>query len=276
MKLFPPDTILVPTDLSDTSLDALGFARLFHERFGSRIIVLHAEQLEAPPYFTSAQTEALLDASRHAREQAIDEVQRAVAPRLGFAPETRVVAGVPSETIVSLSDQEGADLVVLGTHGRRGVSRLWLGSVTERVLRTSRCPVLAARNPLARDAVETIYCPVGSGAASAGALRYAASMAESFDARLHVVHFVEEAATQAPNACPGVSDELRKRCRVEEAVIEGSEVNGILEGARTAEADMVVMGAGWKRSRFGEIFSGTTVQVIQRLEAPLLVVPSTE
>lgn len=142
MKLFPPDTILVPTDLSSTSLDALGFARLFHETFGSRIIVLHAEQLEAPPYFTSAQTDALLEASREAREQAVDEVRRAVATRLGFAPDTRVVEGVPSETIVSFCESERTDLVVLGTHGRRGVSRLWLGSVTERVLRTSRCPVL--------------------------------------------------------------------------------------------------------------------------------------
>lgn len=271
MKLFPPDTILVPTDLSSTSLDALGFARLFHETFGSRIIVLHAEQLEAPPYFTSAQTDALLEASREAREQAVDEVRRAVATRLGFTPDTRVVEGVPSETIVSFCESERTDLVVLGTHGRRGVSRLWLGSVTERVLRTSRCPVLAARRPVASDGINTIYCPVGSGAPSDAALRYAASMAESLTARLHVLHVVEKAGT--PPGCPGVSDELRKRCRIDEAVIEGSPADGILEGARAASADLVVMGAQRKLSRFGELFSNTTAQVMQRLDAPLVVVP---
>jgi nucleotide-binding universal stress UspA family protein len=274
MKRFPPEAILVPTDLSETSLAALSYARALRERFGSRVTVLHAEHLEAPPYFTSTQAEALLEASRGARAQAVQQVRRVAESRLGFAPEVEVVDGVPSEAVAAYCEEWSPDLVVLGTHGRRGVSRLWLGSVTERVIRTSRCPVLAVRRPAAPEGFGDIFCPVTSGSASEAALAYAVAIAESQGSNLHVLHVAERG--EAPLKCPGVSDDLRDRCQIEETLAQGRVVEGILEGVRDAGSGLIVMGSERKTTPLGELFSSTTAQVVQRLDIPVIVVPASD
>jgi hypothetical protein len=82
--VFPPHTILVPTDLGPASAVAMEFARLIHERFSTPVEVLHACHLDAPPYFSSGQMETLkreLQSARHAAEEVI---RKENASRLGF------------------------------------------------------------------------------------------------------------------------------------------------------------------------------------------------
>lgn len=187
MNRFPPKSILAPTDLSELSLNALGYARIFHEKLGSTVTVLHAEELDIPPYFTAAQAETLLRAAREARRQAVDEVTRAVSPVLGFEPTVRVVEGYPATVIAEIAARDGHDLVVLGTHGRRGVSRLFLGSVAERVLASSPSPVLVTRRP-APQTFRSILCALRDGPSSAKVLAYAQELAETFLAELGTLH----------------------------------------------------------------------------------------
>lgn len=272
MKRFPPETILVPTDLSETSLAAMSYARMLREKFDSSVTVLHVEHLEAPPYFTSSQADALLAASREARAQAVEEVRRVAETRLGFAPEVLVVDGVPSTAIAAHCEASGPDLIAVGTHGRRGVSRLWLGSVTERIIRASLCPVLAVRRPVPAEGLGRIFCPVTAGSASEAALEYAISMAERLSSKLHVFHVAEEGGV--PLECPGVSDELRERCQIEETITRGPVSEKILEGVRDTGSDLIVMGSERKRSILGELFSSTTAQVLQRLDIPVIIAPA--
>lgn len=184
--LFPPKSILAPTDLSELSLNALGYVRLFHEALGSAVTVLHAEEIDIPPYFTASQADTLLRAAREARRQAVDEVTRVVTPVLGFEPTVRVVEGYPATVVAEVAARDGHDLIVLGTHGRRGMSRFFLGSVAERVLHSSPSPVLVTRRPVP-EPLRSILCAVTAGPSSADALEYAQELAKAFSAELHVL-----------------------------------------------------------------------------------------
>jgi nucleotide-binding universal stress UspA family protein len=133
-------TILVAVDFSEASARALTLGGGLAQALGASLRVLHAEALDAPPYFTQAQMEAL-EGEAHAN--------RARA-RVYLREYGRQHTDVPFEAVVDnrfatdaiLHASADADLVVMGTHGRRGPSRWWLGSVAERVLRECRVPLL--------------------------------------------------------------------------------------------------------------------------------------
>jgi nucleotide-binding universal stress UspA family protein len=170
--------------------------------------------------------------------------------------------------------QEGIyDLAILGTHGRRGPSRLWLGSVTERVLRAATLPVLAVRDGVPPAGIERIFCPVTAGGASERALAYAVSVAEKLGAELHVLRAVD--GNEAGVAeCPGASEAMRARCKVVEKTVRGRPVASFIEGARESRADLVVLGGEHPESLLAEISSTTTDQILRKMATPLLVVPA--
>lgn len=138
--------ILVPVDFSDCSLEALEYAALLAQRSGAALSLLHV--LEPVSYgldFTLS-----LESKR-------DEVRARVTQRLaGFvealagakiAADSHVRGGLPADSILDSARTLPADVIVMGTHGRRGLSHMLSGSVTEAVLRQSRCPVLTVRSP---------------------------------------------------------------------------------------------------------------------------------
>jgi nucleotide-binding universal stress UspA family protein len=139
----PPASILVPVDFGEASARAATVAAAIAARTGAGVRLLHAEAIEAPPYFTHEQIESLEKQRRAARARA----QRYLADfgRAQGLPHAEVVLqdGSPVSAIVEAA--RGADLVVMGTHGRKGPSRWWLGSVAERVIQESRTPVLVVR-----------------------------------------------------------------------------------------------------------------------------------
>lgn len=136
----PLRTILVAVDFGEASTRALVLASTLATATGARLRVLHAETLDAPPYFTPAQIESLEGEAQATRERAIAYL-RAFVERHVRAPFDVVIdARVPTDAILRASVD--TDLVVMGTHGRRGPSRWWLGSVAERVLRESTVPLL--------------------------------------------------------------------------------------------------------------------------------------
>jgi nucleotide-binding universal stress UspA family protein len=270
MKRFPPKTILVPTDLSDTSNAALLLARRFVEVLGSKLTVLHAEQFEVPPYFTKSQLDSLEQQRRLVLTEAAEFVGKEVEELLGERPETLIVGGVPTKAIRKTCEEKDPDLVIMGTHGRGGVQRLWLGSVTERVIRESRRPVLAVRAG-SLPKIDNILCAVGSEDAESSVLEYAVSLAEVFQARLSIVHATEKG--EMPENCPGVTRDIKERCRLEETLVEGEAAKNILLVARSVEPDLIVMGARRWVSVLGEFFSTTTEKVMRAAKTSLLVVP---
>jgi nucleotide-binding universal stress UspA family protein len=151
MKAFAK--ILVPIDFSEGANLAIERALDLRQRYGASLTLLHV--YEAPiPYADgysyapevlgtleeAAQTE-MSKAKKLAEQRAIELSGVSPAPAIS----TKVVLGAPMTTIAEETKTGGYDLVVMGTHGRTGLSRFFIGSVAERVVRTAPCPVLTVR-----------------------------------------------------------------------------------------------------------------------------------
>ncbi|MGH7315769.1 MAG: universal stress protein [Candidatus Rokuibacteriota bacterium] len=141
--------IVVPTDFSDCAQEAWRLARGVAAAPGSELILTHV-LTEMPQYgegrFITADAGKIQEEARRWVEAALEDwVAKARAE--GLSARSALRAGAPHEEIVALARDERADLVVIGTHGRGGVSRALLGSVADRVVRLAPCPVLTVREP---------------------------------------------------------------------------------------------------------------------------------
>jgi len=268
---FPPRKILVPTDLGVESESALKYARYFHERFGSKVLVLHAHNIELPPYFSSGQLKDMKRQLKKLGEAAAKYVRTKSRPALGHTPEISVVESPPVEAILEASKGDEIDLVIMGMHGRHGLERIWLGSVTERVIRRSSLPILAVRHPPTGTSIEHLLCPISPSDTGRQALEYAAKFSKAIDARLTILHVVEQDGE--PLTCPLAAEDIIKSCRVEEVNIHGNAARTIAESIKSLKPDLIVMGAESKSTVLGDFFSSTTSSIMQLAVGPLLVVP---
>jgi nucleotide-binding universal stress UspA family protein len=274
IRTFPPRRVLVPTDLSGTSVPAINFARVMHDQFGAAVAVLHAHHFDLPPYFSGAQIENLKRELKQSTRLATEYLRRESQSSLGFEAEISVVEATPAEAILEGSRAADVDLIIMGTHGRQGVSRFWLGSVAERILHESSKPVLLVRQGMPAAFFERIMCPVSFSGAGQAALEYAAAIADAGKLRLTVLHSVEKG--DQPPDCALVPEAVRGRCTLEELIYQGDAAGSILRAAQEIKPDLIIMGAERRPSMFGKLFSGTTEQIMQGGEVPLLIVPRPE
>ncbi|HEX3771966.1 MAG TPA: universal stress protein [Polyangiaceae bacterium] len=140
--------ILVPTDFTETSERALDWAFSAAERLGSAISVMHAYEIPIVGFPDGALVATAEIASRM-NDAARTGLERIVSQRAGGKIQIHGILreGVPWEEIVRVSDEIDADLIVIGTHGRKGLARALLGSVAENVVRTATRPVLTIHGP---------------------------------------------------------------------------------------------------------------------------------
>jgi nucleotide-binding universal stress UspA family protein len=138
-----PSNLLVPIDFSACSERALDYACDLAAKLGARIHVIHAIG-GALPELSVALSEQVIASLRRSNAVALDKL---IAPRRARAAfgEISVVDSDARDAILQAARAVRADLIVIGTHGRRGVTRVLLGSVAEDVLRRAPCPVLAVR-----------------------------------------------------------------------------------------------------------------------------------
>jgi nucleotide-binding universal stress UspA family protein len=155
--------ILVPTDFSETSDAALAYAKALAAQLDASLHLLH---VFADPYAAAAYApEVYAPLPADARERAIRDVEQRLGERMDpaeqerFKATTAVVTGLTAKQIVRYADSQQIDLIVMGTHGRRGVAHLILGSVAEHVVRTSNCPVLTVRETPVHDAARVSEKP---------------------------------------------------------------------------------------------------------------------
>jgi nucleotide-binding universal stress UspA family protein len=138
--------ILAPIDFSDNSPAILEWAAHLGEEHAATVILLHAyhlpvefQQLEGaylpPDFWASVRSEAETSLETHAAE----------LRRRGLQVEVAVCEGYAGSVIVEEAEARGADLIVIGTHGRSGLSHLLLGSIAERVVQKAHCPVLTVK-----------------------------------------------------------------------------------------------------------------------------------
>jgi nucleotide-binding universal stress UspA family protein len=146
-------TILHPTDFSERARHAMHLACALARDHGAKLVLCHVKLPPAVVYGEFGALPPEAPDSLESLRRALDEVAPA-EPAL--VAERVVVEGDPVAEIVRLARERGADLIVMGTHGRTGLGRLLMGSVAEQVLRKAPCPVLTLKAPVpAAEAAET-------------------------------------------------------------------------------------------------------------------------
>ncbi len=146
--------ILSATDFSEDSGFALGFAEEIARRFTAEIILLHVDQALAPvmmspemgPVMDIGAMTRVAEEQRVAAQKELDKIVARMRDS-GLKARSMLKVGSPFLEIVRVAQADGADLIVLGTHGRTGLAHVLMGSVAERVVRKAACPVLTIRHP---------------------------------------------------------------------------------------------------------------------------------
>ncbi len=143
--------ILVPIDFSAPSDAALEYARTVATRFGASLHLLHVAE---DPYRALYSAEVYVPEMEGLRDQILADATSRLKNRLQSSDirelnaTAEAVIGTPAGSIVEYAGAHDIDLIVMGTHGRGGMSHLLMGSVAERVVRTAPCPVLTVRQTL--------------------------------------------------------------------------------------------------------------------------------
>lgn len=138
--------ILFPTDFSEESSHALQYAVDMAKRYGARLYFLHVVHTiyDTSWYVPTSIDEIYNDLEKSAQK----ELERYVKDLRGLNTERKVLTGVPYEVIVKFASDNKIDLIVIGSHGRKGIDRILFGSTAAQVVRYAPCPVLTVRLPM--------------------------------------------------------------------------------------------------------------------------------
>ena len=300
--------ILCPIDFSDYSRHALDHAVAVARWYEATITVLHV--FSTAPIAAYAPGMPGFDPfvlTHDDRDQLLAEMKRFV--------ETESAPGIPMDAIIREGDavseilsqatEMQAALLVLGTHGRSGFERLLFGSVTEKVLRKARCPVLSVprRHPDAVPAIPVLFkqllCPVDFSDCSMEALTYGLSLAQEADAHLTVLHVMADELAVTPDVYRAIivndreslddfrrrqEDDARQRlkeavpttagpyCELETMVSTGKPSREILRIAAEQRTDLIVIGVQGRGTANLLFFGSTTNQVVREAACPVLTV----
>lgn len=244
--------ILFATDFSPCSEAALPYARAIAERYGSTIHLVHvysAEPLVGPLGVPIEDVEI----ERTAAQTRMDRFCECEALHHTLHTVT-LEKGVVSEVISQLVGDLGIDLIVLGTHGRRGVRHFVLGSVAEQIFRHATCPVMTVgpevHNGLSAGKIRAILYATDFSSGSRHAFAYALSLAKSAKAKLILLHAIENEllisfGDQAFSIVKSRLGQLMPEDGVDYSVVAecGAATDMILKTAKDVGADLIVMGA---------------------------------
>lgn len=248
--------ILYATDFSRAADAAFPYAAEFARRFGAKFYAVHVRTpenylLAAPEVWSTTAAEY------EKNENALREVLRSDLPHI--ATEVLTAEGGVWPVLQSVIDEKKIDLLVLGTHGRTGVGKFFLGSVAEDVVRQARCPVLTVgphspSEPPREGRFREILYATDFSAEALAAAPYALSLAQDHRAHLTLLHVVQKAGVPdlirpdevEADAVQQMHDLVPEAaglwCEPRYAVREGEPAEAIVEVACKRKSDLIVLG----------------------------------
>ena len=293
--------ILFPTDFSEHANQVLKYAVHLAQKFDAELYLLHAIVMyEDDPNNPDHRFPDLSGSVVQIRQIAQDRLDNSYAEYSSLPvrvfKETRRGISVYQE-IISFAEEKEIDLIVIGTHGRSGLSHLLLGSVAEKVVRYAPCPVLTigrqtVERPVSLE-VKNILVPVDFSTYSAEALKYAVAVGETYAARLHLLYVVEEPTYPAFYASGTISaleimrdlparakraitkflkDNAPTDLKVVRDVREGKPENEIIHYTAENAIDLIVMATHGLSGLDRFILGSTTERVIRKATCPVLSV----
>jgi nucleotide-binding universal stress UspA family protein len=301
--------ILCPIDFSQTSIRALAYAYTLSAWYEAQLEVLHVVP-EGSARLTPVLSDRLDDGRPRpvTQEEVVAEIRHAIlaAGAAGVNPTVVVEVGRAHERISSRAKTQHADLLVMGSHGRSGVNRLILGSVTENTLHTAPCPVFtvpaaASSQPVEPVVLKRILCPIDFSPSALKALTYALDLGRQAGGSVTVLYALEYMDLEEPaepssfDPCPQAivgSRRSRQRfiqdartrlhaqlageattwCEIEEVVVIGRAHEAILRHARESGVDVIVMGAQGAGGLALMLYGSNTQHVVRAANCPVLTV----
>jgi nucleotide-binding universal stress UspA family protein len=294
--------ILCPVDFSEFSRHALHHAVGLAKWYRATLTLLHVQPLAVMP---AGPPEVLptLVLTPDQREQLLASLRHMVATEISESVLTHVevAEGSPAREIVARAETMSSDLLVMGTHGASGFERLVLGSVTEKVLRKSPCPVMVVprRAPDVAPVpplFKRILCAVDFSDCSMRALKYATSLAQEADGCLVVAHVFELEGVMPGNwrdaltpesirkelialeqerrdkLLHAVPDSVNTYCAVETVMASGTPYREILRLAEEKKSELIVIGIHGRNAADLTFFGSTTNHVVRQATCPVLTV----
>jgi len=290
--------IVCPIDFSEFSARAYDHAVSLAEHYQAKLMAVHIVELWQHPSLGFAATvetyEAYCQDLRVDAQSRLREFLKNHAHD-GVLPELSIQQGTAPDSILSFAHVRKADLIVMGLHGRRGLDRLMLGSVTDRVMRSAQCPVLAVchsthesvgtvrENHHAHHLNRILFCADFS-ENSDRALRYAISATAEYDAELILLHVLDESpspseveevvAAATVQLDKLIAPQRRQGLKITTAVRIGKPYQQIIQLALESQIDLVSMGVRGRGALDQAIFGSTTYRVMQLGPCPVLTVHS--
>lgn len=281
--------IVCATDFSPPAAVATRYAVSIARAFGAKLELVHAWNWvdELANEYTLLRPEAVTE-SRHRQEACLAKAAAELSSA-GVEVTTKLVDGPPDRAIIDYARDTKADLIVTGTEGRRGVAHALLGSVAERILRTSEVPVLAVPKSTsvavdARFAPKRILVPVDLSPASADILRRGVALAKHSGARVSALHAwtaltmlsegpsAEEAQNRVTdNVTSWVIETLGdERAIVDVMVRHRSPLDAIVNACTELEPDLVMMATAGRTGIEHFMLGSVTERTLRTVLLPVL------
>lgn len=291
-------SILIAADFSENSRDAFRVACSLARSGETRLQILHVSEqafvAEDPVYFGQQAvhfTPVPKDQTFYAEVN--EKLRQFYIPDRPLEMEYHTRDGLPVDVILDTARENGCNLIVLGTHGRTGLSRLLAGSVAEGVLRGANCAVLALHSPDAGKSpslgIRSILAPIDFSERSRSAAHVARALAAQIDARLVLVHVAPTevvAGTEVMipvdlQACRESLEALRKeldspdlKSSVEVMLRQGIANEEILDVADSVKSGLIVMGTHGRTGLPRLLMGSVTEAVLRGSRCPVLAVKS--
>lgn len=290
------DRVLFPTDFSEGSKRAFPQAAYLADWHDAELHILNVTGRHEHSYTDDKENfpleiETLNDWLRRPSKS----VSGSNWPDLDPLPivQTQIESAAPAEEIVGYAEEKEIDLIVMGTHGRRGIDRMIFGSVTEEVVRTAPCPAFTVRadaDVAPGQAVRRILAPIDFSDASDAAIHHAREIALTYGAEIHLLHVVEQPLYPSTYGMDTVSfptqevvervetqlantarDEIGyEHIRVEATV--GHPATSIVDYVEENDVDLVVIATHGRTGLDRMLIGSVAEHVLRRSPSPVFVV----
>jgi len=290
--------ILFPTDFSNCSAEALKYALFVANTFGSELHIFHAVVLhKEDPYNLNLHFPNYDELQRVVDEIAVNKIDgvftnHQIDDLKIFKAKERGIAAGP--LILDYSEKNEIDLIVMGTHGHRGLTYLLLGSVAEEVLRLAPCPVLTVRGKNNKvDSPKRILIPIDFSDYSLHALQYGIELAKKFTASLDLLHVVKEpvpttfsmvmnedsidqmyqkAMKKSEEELVKIGNSMEVDVKYKTHVISGPIAKRIVESADRNDIGLIIMGSHGLTGIMRFLLGSNTEKVLRQVDSPVLTV----
>lgn len=274
-------TVLFATDLSSADRNSFRLACTFAKMWNAKLLIVHAGS--APDEDVGSDVPPRLNPSH--------KLYEFVPKEMDIDYEYILQSGDPAKLIHEVEQAKDVDLIVLGTHGRKGIERFFAGSVAEKIIRTAQCPVLTLGHHKAARLTEhqlspmKILVPTDFSPQSHAALAFASLIGQTLKATLTILHVDESGVSSTNESAKAISKkynellEQLKRVRPAEPEVEFGHVilNGIAAKLISAYAnirqyDYVVIGTHGRRGIGRALLGSVAEDVVRNANCPVICV----